>query len=89
MTDIKRFLKNKKYIGICYKHKDCFGFWQDDISIHLISGKPRNKSDYDNIVDYTLTAWEVVSRLIKEQAEKYNRNIIIRNGFIGQSTKWE
>ena len=89
MTDIKRFYKNRTYIGILHRHIDLRGVWQDDISIALINGIPYRKTVWDNIIEYTPAAWEYQKRLIEEQAMEYNRDVIVKTDCIFQAPRWD
>lgn len=67
---IKRFYRDRQYIGVQDHAKDSWGNWQDITSIKLFLGKPDSFYN-DEIYEYSASKWaELVNRIKKEAIEK-------------------
>lgn len=72
-----KFYRNKEYIGVRKHDKGTFGDWEETTSIKKIRGRPHNKHEYDLIGEYSDTLWNELINLIKIEAEKKNKDVII------------
>ena len=87
MTDIKRFYRNKKYIGIDYHTKDCSGGWYPGTRASCFNGKPR--SAYDDVIEYSDKAWNDLLNMLKKQAEELCKEVVSQPTYMYLVTKWE
>lgn len=64
---IKRFYKDKRYIGINYTSCDTMRVWRDELTVHAFYGRPNR--GYDAIEEYTPSLWGNLLAKAQKQAE--------------------
>ncbi len=69
---IKRFWKDKQYIGIRDHQMDSFGNWIDVYSAKIYTGKP-DSSYTDEVYEFTPETWAELKSRIQSQANKLKR----------------
>jgi len=84
---IKRFYKDRLYIGIQDHCKDSCGGWVDVLSAKLCLGKP-DSSWYDEIYEYSESKWNEIRERIKQQAIKLNREYSENDRYITSHPIW-
>lgn len=69
---IKRFYKDRLYIGIRDHEKDSWGEWQNILSAKIFKGKPTGLYQ-DEMIEFTFPEWQKICDRIKQQATELGR----------------
>jgi len=85
---IKRFFKNRQYIGIQTHQRDSWGAWQDITSAKLFWGRPDSFYN-DKIYEYTPIKWAELRDYINKEAHVLKREFAERPGLITSYPIWE
>lgn len=75
MDKVRRFFKDKWYIGVNNKSRDTFGEWRDEINFKKFQGRPHGPTgvyEYDEIYDYTPDRWAHLLAKAETQAQASN-----------------
>jgi len=80
---IKRFYKDKEYIGIDNHAKDTTGEWRNELSVHRFTGRPYSgKYAYDRIIEFSQVAWDLLIEKAEKQAIDSYRQVISSDTYI-------
>ena len=70
---IKRFYKDRLYIGVQDHNKDSWGDWQDITTAKVFRGKPDMGFYGDEVYEYTEATWATLRSRIQQEATQLNR----------------
>lgn len=72
---LKRFYKDKVYIGVRDHQKDSWGGWEDITTVKLFLGKP-DSLYRDEMYEYTDARWYALVARVKSEAASKNREFV-------------
>lgn len=73
---IKRFYRDRLYIGVSTQQKDSFGTWIDVATAKVFHGKPDLSFYGDEVYEYTPEIWEGLRRRIQVEAVSQGREFV-------------
>ena len=84
---VKRFYKDRKYIGVMDHQRDSWGAWQDITTIKIFYGKPSSLYD-DAIYEFTPDKWAELIGKIRAEAKELNREFVITAHMVTSYPIW-
>ena len=86
METIKRFYKNREYIGVMTHTRDGCGFWLEGIQARRFNGKPHDC--YDEVFEYTSDKWDTLLETAHKQADQLCKVVVENTYYFFLGTKW-
>ena len=84
---IKRYYKNRLYIGVCDHQKDSWGNWVDVLTVRGCHGKP-DITYRDHVEEYTPERWSYWREQVRAQANTLVREFTENENTITSYPIW-
>ena len=85
---IKRFYRNRQYIGVRNHECDSFGEWKPILSAHVFTGRPPSVYVFDEVYEYSETQWAEIIERIKRQSTELKREVKFNSKFATSYPIW-